>query len=639
MLQMLAFAVTLFLLLGLLEEATAQWTLIAQDNPPGQRFGSAAIHCAERDSMIMFSGFKYFLAQDARDSYYQALDDLWEYSFASKQWTAIPQPTKPVGRVWASFTSIPTNNASVCAAVLIGGATRSPGPRDLFVNNDEMWLLTVRTGQSATWKRLTPTNVGPGMRNRHQTVYRRGTLVLVGGHQYAEPANLAFDDMWEMDAENVAVLENNSNLTWRRVTPSTAGQIWVRPRFGHTMGIHIGSNSTEDKLVVFGGTTYVNSRDVEVLTDVCVYQFSTNRWYIPSGVKLERSAHGSILSNGKFWVFGGNTQLRISASMVRTFVFDDLLMTDLLVDPPIVQSSGSQLSPGCRAPDGKTGLWCTAFPQKDQVRPLVRFNFVSIQRGNHFVVYGGLFKDMLGDFWTVDTATALPTLVVSEEDVLEGGADLASTVYFMIAILSMMVVCFVVFVVSLRRHRNAHPVFIIGLTGANGGQSRPVGARQSVIDALPLKTYHKAQAAGLQTTTTPATAVDADSGSTTTTSQHQAIVDPVSTAVSQATPATGSDDIHGLCAICLTDYEDGETIRVLPCQHFFHPACVDQWLASRNVCPMCKAVVDPDPEREASSAAQNTGGGNGANTAAVAVELTPTSPTNRDGEGRPTASV
>lgn len=53
------------------------------------------------------------------------------------------------------------------------------------------------------------------------------------------------------------------------------------------------------------------------------------------------------------------------------------------------------------------------------------------------------------------------------------------------------------------------------------------------------------------------------------------------------------------CAICKTAFEPREAVRLLPCGHLFHHACVDRWLlGSRtapeiftNCCPLCKCTV------------------------------------------------
>ena len=42
------------------------------------------------------------------------------------------------------------------------------------------------------------------------------------------------------------------------------------------------------------------------------------------------------------------------------------------------------------------------------------------------------------------------------------------------------------------------------------------------------------------------------------------------------------------CSICITEYENGEKIRKLPCSHLFHPECVDTWLVQNSSCPVCK---------------------------------------------------
>lgn len=73
-----------------------------------------------------------------------------------------------------------------------------------------------------------------------------------------------------------------------------------------------------------------------------------------------------------------------------------------------------------------------------------------------------------------------------------------------------------------------------------------------------------------------------------------------------------SEAILGLhsstCAVCLDAFGEGDTARVLPaCSHCFHAACVDTWLASKAVCPVCRAQVEAPAakgERSSSSAGE-----------------------------------
>ncbi|GFR46207.1 hypothetical protein Agub_g7745 [Astrephomene gubernaculifera] len=59
-------------------------------------------------------------------------------------------------------------------------------------------------------------------------------------------------------------------------------------------------------------------------------------------------------------------------------------------------------------------------------------------------------------------------------------------------------------------------------------------------------------------------------------------------------PASHSDpEAAGgeLCAICLCEFEDGDRLKHLPCKHFYHVPCIEQWLGRDVTCPLCKANV------------------------------------------------
>ncbi|KAI7496069.1 hypothetical protein KC367_g6918 [Hortaea werneckii] len=74
----------------------------------------------------------------------------------------------------------------------------------------------------------------------------------------------------------------------------------------------------------------------------------------------------------------------------------------------------------------------------------------------------------------------------------------------------------------------------------------------------------------------------------------------VTTATSSSTspntptqPAPHDLDNQG-CSICTDDFEIGQDQRVLPCNHRFHPACIDPWLLNvSGTCPLCRIDLRP----------------------------------------------
>ena len=46
------------------------------------------------------------------------------------------------------------------------------------------------------------------------------------------------------------------------------------------------------------------------------------------------------------------------------------------------------------------------------------------------------------------------------------------------------------------------------------------------------------------------------------------------------------------CMICLERYGTGDELRTMPCFHFFHSPCVDEWLRLNASCPLCKTSID-----------------------------------------------
>ena len=103
---------------------------------------------------------------------------------------------------------------------------------------------------------------------------------------------------------------------------------------------------------------------------------------------------------------------------------------------------------------------------------------------------------------------------------------------------------------------------------------------QEVLNKMPLYTYE--QPTGVTTIL--------ESGSTPPSTKG-----PTSTIAAAPLPSATNHFQQPTCAICLDDFVAGQSqVRELPCNHIYHPECVDNFLTENSsLCPLCKTTALP----------------------------------------------
>eukprot|EP00668_Euglena_longa_P045214 GGOE01060849.1.p1 GENE.GGOE01060849.1~~GGOE01060849.1.p1 ORF type:complete len:290 (+),score=63.92 GGOE01060849.1:898-1767(+) len=67
-------------------------------------------------------------------------------------------------------------------------------------------------------------------------------------------------------------------------------------------------------------------------------------------------------------------------------------------------------------------------------------------------------------------------------------------------------------------------------------------------------------------------------------------IDALPTTVAQSRHSAAAEAPH-TCAVCLEEFDTGQSLRTLPCLHQFHRECVDRWLGMNRCCPVCKTDI------------------------------------------------
>lgn len=125
---------------------------------------------------------------------------------------------------------------------------------------------------------------------------------------------------------------------------------------------------------------------------------------------------------------------------------------------------------------------------------------------------------------------------------------------------------------------------------------RRIGLTQAIVDTFPIIKFNKSQPEPTTPSRVPLKTLPSDELTPMELSYSKPYADKSFSQISQSstvdsgrsTPAPVSD---AQCPICLLEFEDGDEIRVLPCEgaHRFHKDCVDPWLlAVSTSCPLCR---------------------------------------------------
>lgn len=163
---------------------------------------------------------------------------------------------------------------------------------------------------------------------------------------------------------------------------------------------------------------------------------------------------------------------------------------------------------------------------------------------------------------------------------------------------------FVVIIVTgaVRAHRHPERYGPRTIIGGRGRQSRARGVARAMLDTLPIVKFgdrldpaHNHPAKEGQDVEMNASRTDQ---STTPNADAASTADDAN-AVPKNPDGTDAEGHLG-CSICTEDFTKGEEVRVLPCNHKFHPDCVDPWLLNvSGTCPLCRIDLRPQDSAQA----------------------------------------
>ncbi|CAK7268595.1 hypothetical protein SEPCBS57363_003173 [Sporothrix epigloea] len=210
-----------------------------------------------------------------------------------------------------------------------------------------------------------------------------------------------------------------------------------------------------------------------------------------------------------------------------------------------------------------------------------------------------------------------------------GGANSSVAMNILYGITGLIAVLFLIIIATgaVRAHRDPERYGPRSGQGGRPRQSRAKGLARAVLETLPIVKFGDDRPAKpdssieLQSTPESLRGHTANEAQNSTLSTSPGVVTPHPESTHDIEQAVAADESdkgetgigaartittkkssaeeeegnHLGCSICTEDFTVGEDVRVLPCNHKYHPHCVDPWLMNvSGTCPLCRLDLRPN---------------------------------------------
>ncbi|KAM0257841.1 hypothetical protein ACHAQJ_004145 [Trichoderma viride] len=196
-----------------------------------------------------------------------------------------------------------------------------------------------------------------------------------------------------------------------------------------------------------------------------------------------------------------------------------------------------------------------------------------------------------------------------------GGSSSSVAMSVLYTITGLITLLFLVIIATgaIRAHRYPERYGPRRALGGRPRQSRAKGLARAVLETLPIVKFNNQESAKsdpeleLDTATTDGRDARTQKSASILTEDARLEAATTATGGSETKEAIPAAEAHGAaepgpttvgnigCSICTEDFKEGEDMRVLPCNHQFHPNCIDPWLINvSGTCPLCRLDLRPE---------------------------------------------